>query len=160
MDIRVGQGVDIHRFAEGRRCVLGGVEIPHKVGLLGHSDADVLIHALMDAILGASGQRDIGYLFPDTDTAFKDADSCVLLKRVWDLTRKDGWTINNADISLLAEAPRIKPYVTQMQARIAEVLGCEPARITIKATTTEKLGFVGREEGIVAMAVVLISRPS
>jgi 2-C-methyl-D-erythritol 2,4-cyclodiphosphate synthase len=159
MDIRIGQGVDIHRFAEGRRCVLGGVEIPHSVGLLGHSDADVLIHALMDAILGASGQRDIGYLFPDTDSAFKDADSCVLLKRVWDLASKEGWTLNNADISLLAEAPRIKPYVTQMQTRIAEVLGCDSARITIKATTTEKLGFVGREEGIVAMAVVLLSRP-
>lgn len=159
MDIRIGQGVDIHRFAEGRRCVLGGVEIPHSVGLLGHSDADVLIHALMDAILGASGQRDIGYLFPDTDSAFKDADSCVLLKRVWDLATKEGWTLNNADISLLAEAPRIKPYVTQMQTRIAEVLGCDSARITIKATTTEKLGFVGREEGIVAMAVVLLSRP-
>ncbi len=159
MDIRIGQGVDIHRFAEGRRCVLGGVEIPHSVGLLGHSDADVLIHALMDAILGASGQRDIGYLFPDTDSAFKDADSCVLLKRVWDLATKEGWTLNNADISLLAEAPRIKPYVTQMQTRIAEVLGCDSAQITIKATTTEKLGFVGREEGIVAMAVVLLSRP-
>jgi 2-C-methyl-D-erythritol 2,4-cyclodiphosphate synthase len=159
MDIRIGQGVDIHRFAEGRRCVLGGVEIPHSVGLLGHSDADVLIHALMDAILGASGQRDIGYLFPDTDSAFKDADSCVLLKRVWDLASKEGWTLNNADISLLAEAPRIKPYVTQMQTRIAEVLGCDSAQITIKATTTEKLGFVGREEGIVAMAVVLLSRP-
>ena len=113
----------------------------------------------MDAILGASGQRDIGYLFPDTDSAFKDADSCVLLKRVWDLATKEGWTINNADISLLAEAPRIKPYVTQMQTRIAEVLGCDSAQITIKATTTEKLGFVGREEGIVAMAVVLLSRP-
>ena len=159
MDIRIGQGVDIHRFAEGRRCVLGGVEIPHRVGLLGHSDADVLIHALMDAILGASGQRDIGYLFPDTDSAFKDADSCVLLKRVWDLATKEGWTLSNADISLLAEAPRIKPYVTQMQTRIAEVLGCDSAQITIKATTTEKLGFVGREEGIVAMAVVLLSRP-
>lgn len=159
MDIRIGQGVDIHRFAEGRRCVLGGVEIPHSVGLLGHSDADVLIHALMDAILGASGQRDIGYLFPDTDSAFKDADSCVLLKRVWDLATKEGWTLSNADISLLAEAPRIKPYVTQMQTRIAEVLGCDSAQITIKATTTEKLGFVGREEGIVAMAVVLLSRP-
>ena len=159
MDIRIGQGVDIHRFAEGRRCVLGGVEIPHSVGLLGHSDADVLIHALMDAILGASGQRDIGYLFPDTDSAFKDADSCVLLKRVWDLATKEGWTLSNADISLLAEAPRIKPYVTQMQTRIAEVLGCDSAQITIKATTTEKLGFVGREEGIVAMAVVLLSCP-
>lgn len=159
MDIRVGQGIDVHRFAEGRRCVLGGVEIPHSKGLLGHSDADVLIHALMDAILGASGQRDIGYLFPDTDSAFKDADSCVLLKRVWEIAVKDGWTLNNADMSLLAEAPRIKPYVAEMQGRIAGVLGCDPARITIKATTTEKLGFVGREEGIVATAVVLLSRP-
>ncbi len=159
MDIRVGQGIDVHRFAEGRRCVLGGVEIPHSKGLLGHSDADVLIHALMDAILGASGQRDIGYLFPDTDSAFKDADSCMLLKRVWELASKEGWTLNNADISLLAEAPRVKPYVAEMQGRIADVLGCEPSRITIKATTTEKLGFVGREEGIVATAVVLLSRP-
>jgi 2-C-methyl-D-erythritol 2,4-cyclodiphosphate synthase len=158
MDIRVGQGIDVHQFSEGRRCVLGGVEIPHAKGLLGHSDADVLVHALMDAVLGAIGQRDIGTLFPDTDQAFKDADSIELLRKVWAIASGDGWRLQNADMTLLAEAPKVKPYVAQMIARIAGALATEDARITIKATTTEKLGFVGRQEGVVATAVVLLSR--
>lgn len=158
MDLRIGQGIDVHQFAEGRRCVLGGVEIPHSRGLLGHSDADVLVHALMDAILGALGQRDIGTLFPDTDEAFKGADSCGLLGTVWEAARRDGWSLVNADITVLAEAPKIKPHVSAMQAKLAGILRVLPDRIAIKATTTERLGFVGREEGIVASAVVLLQR--
>jgi 2-C-methyl-D-erythritol 2,4-cyclodiphosphate synthase len=158
MDFRVGQGIDIHPFQEGRRCVLGGVEIPSSKGLQGHSDADALVHALMDAILGAIGRRDIGTLFPDTDASFKDADSCELLRRVWVLATSEGWSLVNADITLLAEVPKVKPYVTQMQERLSDILGAEPSRVTIKATTTERLGFIGREEGVLASAVVLITR--
>lgn len=158
MDIRIGQGVDVHQFAEGRRCVLGGVEIPHEKGLLGHSDADVLTHALMDAILGAIGSRDIGTLFPDTDSAYKDADSVGLLRRVREVAVREGWSLINADITLLAEAPRIKPHVSRMCERLSEALECSPSQITIKATTMENMGFVGREEGIMASAVVLMRR--
>jgi 2-C-methyl-D-erythritol 2,4-cyclodiphosphate synthase len=158
MDIRIGQGIDIHPFQEGRRCVLGGVEIPSAKGLLGHSDADALVHALIDAILGAMGQRDIGTLFPDTDQSFKDADSCELLRQVWTLARSEGWSLGNADVTLLAQVPKVKPYVEQMQSKLSGILGCEPQRVTIKATTTEKLGFVGREEGVLASAVVLLRR--
>jgi len=158
MDFRIGQGMDIHPFQEGRRCVLGGIEIPSSKGLKGHSDADALVHALMDAILGAIGRRDIGTLFPDTDHAFKDADSCELLRRVWALATSEGWSLVNADLTLLAEVPKVKPYVTEMQAKLATILGVEPCRVTIKATTTERLGFVGREEGVLASAVVLITR--
>ena len=158
MDLRIGQGIDIHPFQEGRRCVLGGVEIPSDKGLLGHSDADALVHALIDAILGALGQRDIGTLFPDTDQSYKDADSCVLLSKVWELARRGGWSLVNADMTLLAEVPKVKPYVSQMQARLSKVLQCAAERITIKATTTEKLGFVGRQEGVLASAVVLLQR--
>lgn len=158
MDLRIGQGIDVHQFAEGRPCILGGVEIPHFRGLLGHSDADVLVHAFIDAILGAIGQRDIGTLFPDTDEAFKGADSCGLLAVVWETARKEGWSLVNADITVLAEAPKIKPHVSAMQLKLSAIVGVTPERITIKATTTEKLGFVGREEGIVASAVVLVQR--
>ena len=158
MDIRIGQGIDIHPFQEGRRCVLGGVEIPSAKGLLGHSDADALVHALIDAILGAMGQRDIGTLFPDTDQSFKDADSCELLRQVWTLARREGWSLGNADVTLLAQVPKVKPYVEQMQSKLSGILGCEPQRVTIKATTSEKLGFVGREEGVLASAVVLLRR--
>jgi 2-C-methyl-D-erythritol 2,4-cyclodiphosphate synthase len=158
MDFRIGQGIDIHPFQEGRRCVLGGVEIPGSKGLQGHSDADALVHALMDAILGAIGRRDIGTLFPDTDASFKDADSCELLRRVWTLATREGWALVNADITLLAEVPKVKPYVTRMQERLSGILGTELTRVTIKATTTERLGFVGREEGVLASAVVLIKR--
>ncbi len=158
MDLRIGQGIDIHRFKAGRRCILGGVEIPSEVGLLGHSDADALTHALMDAVLGAIGQRDIGTLFPDTDAAFKDADSIVLLAKVWGIAKAAGWRIVNADISLLAQIPKVNPYVTEMRERLSAVLECELERVTIKATTSEKLGFIGREEGVLASAVVLIQR--
>lgn len=158
MDLRIGQGIDVHQFAEGRPCILGGVEIPHFRGLLGHSDADVLVHAFIDAILGAIGQRDIGTLFPDTDEAFKGADSCGLLAVVWETARKERWSLVNADITVLAEAPKIKPHVSAMQLKLSAIVGVTPERITIKATTTEKLGFVGREEGIVASAVVLVQR--
>ncbi len=158
MDFRIGQGIDIHPFQEGRRCVLGGVEIPSPKGLQGHSDADALVHALMDAILGAIGRRDIGTLFPDSDASLKDADSCELLRRVWALATSEGWLLVNADMTLLAEVPKVKPYVTQMQARLSDILGAEPSRVTIKATTTERLGFIGREEGVLASAVVLITR--
>ena len=158
MDLRIGQGIDVHQFAEGRRCVLGGVEIPHAKGLLGHSDADVLTHALMDAILGAIGGRDIGTLFPDTDAAYKDADSLVLLLKVWEVATAAGWRLVNADITLLAEAPKVKPHVPMMRERLSSVLGCSADQIAIKATTMEKMGFVGREEGVVASAVVLLSK--
>jgi 2-C-methyl-D-erythritol 2,4-cyclodiphosphate synthase len=158
MDLRIGQGIDVHQFADGRRCVLGGIEIPHARGLLGHSDADVLTHALMDAILGAIGGRDIGTLFPDTDAAYKDADSVELLKKVWEVAAKERWSLVNADITLLAEAPKVKAHVPQMRERLSAVLGCDPSQITIKATTMERMGFVGREEGIVASAVVLVRR--
>ena len=158
MDLRVGQGIDVHQFAEGRRCVLGGVEIPHAKGLLGHSDADVLTHALMDAILGAIGGRDIGTLFPDTDAAYKDADSLVLLQKVWQVATHAGWRLVNADITLLAEAPKVKPHVQTMRERLSTILQCSPDQIAIKATTMEKMGSIGREEGIVASAVVLLSR--
>jgi 2-C-methyl-D-erythritol 2,4-cyclodiphosphate synthase len=158
MELRIGQGFDVHRFAEGRRCVLGGVEIPHVKGLLGHSDADVLTHALMDAILGAIGGRDIGTLFPDTDPAFKDADSIVLLQKVWGIAHSEGWRLVNADISVLAEAPKLKPHISAMLERLSGALRCSPSQLAVKATTTEKLGFVGREEGIVANAVVLLTR--
>lgn len=156
--MRIGQGIDVHPFAVGRRCVIGGVEIPNEVGLAGHSDADALVHALIDAILGALGQRDIGTLFPDTDGSFKDIDSCELLARVWRTAQADGWTLGNADVTLLAERPRIKPYVESMRQRLGGVMECDPARVTVKATTTEQLGFVGRGEGVYASAVVLLQR--
>jgi 2-C-methyl-D-erythritol 2,4-cyclodiphosphate synthase len=158
MDLRIGQGIDVHQFAEGRRCVLGGVEIPHTRGLLGHSDADVLTHALMDAILGAIGGRDIGTLFPDTEAAFKDADSIELLKKVWQVATRERWSLVNADITLLAEAPKVKPHVPTMRERLSAALGSDPSQITIKATTMERMGFVGREEGVMASAVVLLRR--
>ena len=157
-ELRIGQGIDIHPFADGRACVLGGVTIPHARGLLGHSDADALVHALIDAILGATGQRDIGTLFPDTDQAYKGANSCELLRRVWAITSAERWRVVNADITVLAEAPKIKPYVPMMISKLSEILCCSPDRLAIKATTTERLGFVGREDGVVASAVVLLER--
>ena len=158
MDIRIGQGIDIHQFQEGRRCVLGGVEIPAARGLLGHSDADALTHAVMDAVLGALGRRDIGTLFPDSDAKYKDADSIQLLQKVWSIAREEGWHLVNADVTLLAQVPKVSPYVAQMQERLSTVFGCDSNRITIKATTTERLGFIGREEGVLASAVVLLQR--
>jgi 2-C-methyl-D-erythritol 2,4-cyclodiphosphate synthase len=159
MDLRIGQGIDIHPFQEGRRCVLGGVEIPHAKGLQGHSDADALVHALIDAILGATGKRDIGTLFPDTSSEFKDIDSCELLRRVWATTTEVKWQLVNADITVLAEVPKLQPHISSMVERLSGILGVSHDRITIKATTTERLGFVGRQEGVLASAVVLLQRP-
>ncbi len=157
-DLRIGHGIDIHPFQAGRRCVLGGIEIPHAKGLQGHSDADALVHALIDAILGATGKRDIGTLFPDSDAQYKDADSCELLARVWSLVSTDGWRVVNADMTVLAEAPKLKPHISQMVEKLAQILECNTDRLAIKATTTERLGFVGREEGVLASAVILLQR--
>ena len=159
MEIRIGQGIDIHPFAEGRRCILGGIEIPGAArGLQGHSDADALLHALIDALLGAMGERDIGTLFPDDDQSLKGIDSSLLLAKVWDIATSAGWSLVNADMTLLAEVPRVKPYVQAMREKMAGILTSEPSRITVKATTTEKLGFIGREEGVLASCVVLLQR--
>lgn len=154
--IRVGQGYDVHRLAEGRKCIIGGVEIPFEKGLLGHSDADVLLHAISDAVLGALGRGDIGRHFPDTDPAFKDADSVDLLKRVWAFAQADGWRLGNVDATVIAERPKLGKYIPQMQETIARALEADASQVNVKATTSEKLGFVGREEGIASMAVVCL----
>lgn len=158
MDLRIGQGIDVHRFQENRKCILGGIEIPHARGLIGHSDADVIIHALMDAILGAAGNRDIGTLFPDTDPSYKDADSCELLREVWRKVSDDGWQLVNADITVLAEAPKLKPYIQQMRDKLSGALNVAASQVAIKATTMETMGFIGREEGILASVIVLLMR--
>jgi len=155
-EFRVGQGFDIHPFAEGRRLVLGGIEIKHDRGLAGHSDADVLTHAIMDALLGAVGLGDIGRHFPDTDAGYRDINSLVLLKDVCGKVTGRGWRIANIDATVIAERPKIASAMARMQERLAEAAGIEPDQINIKATTAEKLGFVGREEGIAALAVALI----
>ncbi|MDO8848190.1 MAG: 2-C-methyl-D-erythritol 2,4-cyclodiphosphate synthase [Coriobacteriia bacterium] len=157
-DLRVGIGYDVHAFAEGRALVLGGVEVPNGVGLVGHSDADVLVHALMDAILGAMRKGDIGRLFPDTDPAYAGISSLELLTRVSSLMAEGGFRLIDADTVLVLERPRIAPYRHEMRARIAEALGVEVERVGVKATTTEGLGFEGRGEGIGAQAVVLLER--
>lgn len=156
MTIRVGQGFDVHAFASGRKCIIGGVDIPFEKGLLGHSDADVLLHAVSDAIFGALGQGDIGKHFPDTDPQYKDADSLQLLAQVWGLAKKMGYRLGNLDATVIAQRPKMAPHIPQMAANIAELLGAEASQINIKATTTEKLGFTGREEGIAAQAVVCL----
>lgn len=152
----VGFGYDVHRLAEGRKLILGGVEIPHTRGLDGHSDADVILHALMDALLGAAGLRDIGHHFPPSDPAYKGADSLKLLAHVVDLLAQEGFRPVNCDITLLAERPKIGPHVEQMRERISATLGLAPRRVGIKATTNEKMGFVGEEQGMAAYAVALI----
>ncbi len=157
-ELRIGLGNDVHAFVEGRPLVLGGVRIPHTHGLAGHSDADAVLHAICDAVLGATGQGDIGTRFPNTDLRWKDADSKDLLAAVWGDVSAMGWSLVNADISILAEAPKLNPHVPEMKRGIAAILGVEVERIGVKATTTEKLGFVGRQEGILASAVVLLSR--
>lgn len=157
--IRVGQGFDVHRFAlpeEGRPLVLMGLNIPHDRGLAGHSDADVMVHALMDALLGAAGLGDIGQHFPDTDAAYKGADSTVLLERVMADLQARGWRVGNADVLLIGERPKIGPHREAMRARIAPLLGIPVEALNVKATTTEKLGFTGRGEGLAAQAVVLL----
>jgi 2-C-methyl-D-erythritol 2,4-cyclodiphosphate synthase len=158
MNIRIGNGYDIHQLSFDRRLILGGVEIPHDRGLLGHSDADVLTHAIMDAMLGALSLGDIGLYFPPTDPQWKGADSLVLLAKVNQLIRDRGWQIGNIDSVVVAERPKLKPHIQQMRSRLAEVLEVQPEQIGIKATTNEKLGPVGREEGIAAYAVALLQQ--
>lgn len=155
---RVGQGFDVHQLAEGRRCIIGGVDIPYEKGLLGHSDADVLLHTVADACLGAIGEGDIGKHFPDTDEAYKDADSKVLLKHVWELVEEKGYQLGNLDCTIIAQAPKMAPYIDEMRVNIASILKADPSRINVKATTTEKLGFTGRKEGIAAQAVILLQK--
>lgn len=154
--LHIGHGYDVHAFAEGRRLVLGGVDIPHARGLAGHSDADVLAHALMDALLGAMRADDIGALFPDTDPAYEGADSLVLLARVADLVRERGWHIQDVDCTIAAQAPKLAPHRTEMRTRLAAAMDVPVEAVGVKATTTERLGFVGREEGIAAWAVALL----
>ena len=153
---RIGQGYDVHRLVEGRDLWICGIKIEHTHGLLGHSDADVAIQALCDAILGALALRDIGYHFPDTDPAYKGADSKRLLAEVCRLIRDRGWEIENTDLTIMAEAPKFKPHIESMQAKLAEVMGIDADRVSVKATTTEGLGFTGRREGIAANAVALL----
>jgi 2-C-methyl-D-erythritol 2,4-cyclodiphosphate synthase len=155
---RIGQGFDVHRFGPRRRLVLGGVEIPHPLGLEGHSDADVLTHAICDALLGAAGLGDIGVHFPDTDAAYRDADSLGLLAHVAGLLAKEGWRIGNIDSTIIAQAPKVAPHIGPMRERLATACGIDAGQIGIKATTSEGLGFTGRGEGIAAMAAALIVR--
>lgn len=154
--MRTGIGVDAHRFAEGRVLVLGGLEFPGSRGLSGHSDADVVLHALMDALLGACGAGDIGEMFPDTDPAYKDASSMELLERVMGAVRERGFGVVNADVVVMCEEPRVGPHREAMRSNIAQALGIDPGAVSVKGTTTEGMGFTGRGEGIVAMAAVLI----
>lgn len=156
--LRIGHGYDVHQFAEGRKLILGGVEIPSAKGLLGHSDADVLAHALMDAVLGAMRAPDIGQLFPDTDPAYEGADSMKLLHEVGNLMRREGFELVDADTTIAAQVPKLAPYKDQMRCRMADALGVPAERIGVKATTTEHLGFVGRKEGIASWAVVLLEK--
>ena len=156
--MRIGHGYDVHRLVEGRKLILGGVEIPHYYGLLGHSDADVLTHAVMDALLGAAGLWDIGHAFPDTDAAFKDISSMVLLGRVMEMLQEQGYTVVNVDSTILAQAPKLAPFIPQMKINLARVMGILPEQVNVKATTEEKLGFTGREEGMAAHAVCLIEK--
>lgn len=154
--IRVGQGFDVHQLVEGRKCIIGGVDIPYEKGLLGHSDADVLLHAITDAVLGALALGDIGKHFPDTAAEYKDADSVVLLERVWALIKERGYKLGNVDATIIAQAPKMLPYIDAMREVIARVLEAELSQVNVKATTTEKLGFPGRGEGIAAQSVVLL----
>lgn len=156
--IRIGQGFDVHAFAEDRKLILGGIEIPHTKGLLGHSDADVLLHTIADAALGAIAAGDIGKHFPDTDPEFKDADSAKLLQHVYALVKQQGYELSNLDATVIAQAPKLRPYIDTMRARIAELLEADIEQINVKATTTEWLGFTGREEGIACQAVILLKR--
>lgn len=158
MKTRVGFGFDVHRLVENRELWLGGIRIDHTLGLLGHSDADVLIHALCDALLGAANLRDIGYHFPDTAGEYKNIDSKILLRRTMELVRAKGYEFGNADITVCAERPKLNPHIPRMQQTLAECMGIDPDDFSIKATTTEKLGFTGREEGISVYAVVLIQK--
>ncbi|EKN69195.1 2-C-methyl-D-erythritol 2,4-cyclodiphosphate synthase [Neobacillus bataviensis LMG 21833] len=155
---RIGQGFDVHQLTEGRPLIIGGITIPYEKGLLGHSDADVLLHTVSDACLGAIGEGDIGKHFPDTDPNFKDADSAKLMEHVWMLVKEKGYELVNADCTIIAQKPKMAPYIEQMRSRIAELLEAAPEQINVKATTTEKLGFTGRGEGIASQVVVLLKK--
>ena len=156
--LRVGHGYDVHRLVEGRALILGGVTVPFDRGLLGHSDADVLTHAVMDALLGAAALGDIGKLFPDSDAAYAGADSITLLERVTALLREHGWQVGNVDATVVAQAPKLAPYVPDMRRRLAEAMGLDVDCVSVKATTEERLGFTGSGEGMAAHAVALIER--
>ena len=156
MDIRVGHGFDVHAFAEGRKLVIGGVEIAHPLGLLGHSDADVLLHAVCDALLGAAGQGDIGRHFPDSDERYRGIDSRELLRHVAALLKAQGWLAGNVDATVVAQAPKLAPHIEALCTNLAAALGVAVGQVNVKATTTERLGFTGREEGIAAHAVALL----
>jgi len=157
-NLRIGHGYDVHRLVEGRRLILGGVEVPHTLGLLGHSDADVLTHAVMDALLGAAGLGDIGRHFPDTDPAYAGADSLKLLDYVVELLEAQGWKVGNVDATILAQRPKLAPHLEQMRENLAARMKVEPEQVNVKATTEEKLGFTGAEEGIASHAVCLLER--
>lgn len=156
--LRVGHGYDVHRLVEGRALILGGVTVPFDRGLLGHSDADVLTHAVMDALLGAAALGDIGKLFPDSDAAYAGADSIALLERVTALLREHGWQVGNVDATVVAQTPKLAPYIPEMRRRLAEAMGLDVDCVSVKATTEEKLGFTGSGEGMAAHAVALIER--
>ncbi|HQE11847.1 MAG TPA: 2-C-methyl-D-erythritol 2,4-cyclodiphosphate synthase [Flavipsychrobacter sp.] len=158
MAYRIGQGIDFHQLVEGRDLWLGGVKIPHHKGCIGHSDADVLLHAICDALLGSLSLGDIGYHFPDTDPAYKNIDSKVLLRRCYNMVREKGYWLVNIDSTLLLQAPKIKPYVSQMQETIARIVHLGVDDVSIKATTTEQLSFIGRQEGVVATANILLQK--
>lgn len=157
---RIGQGFDVHQLVEGRPLIIGGITIPHDKGLLGHSDADVLLHTIADACLGAIAAGDIGKHFPDTDPSFKDADSAKLLTHVWELVKNQGYELGNIDCTIIAQKPKMRPYIDQMRERIAELLEASIDQVNVKATTTEQLGFTGRGEGIASQATVLITKRS
>jgi 2-C-methyl-D-erythritol 2,4-cyclodiphosphate synthase len=155
---RIGQGFDVHQLTEGRPLIMGGITIPYEKGLLGHSDADVLLHAVADGCLGAIAAGDIGKHFPDTDPEFKDADSAKLLQHVWVLVKDQGYELGNIDCTIIAQKPKMAPYIEEMRARIAELLEADITQVNVKATTSEKLGFTGRGEGIAAQTTVLIKK--
>lgn len=154
--MRIGQGFDVHAFEEGRPLIIGGITVPHERGLVGHSDADVLLHTITDAALGAIGEGDIGRHFPDTDPAFKDADSAKLLTHCWEIIKQKGYALGNVDCTIIAQRPKMAPHIPAMRKRIAELLEADESQVNVKATTTEKLGFPGREEGIAALATILL----
>jgi len=156
--MRIGHGYDVHKLVPNRKLILGGVEVPHTVGLLGHSDADVLTHALMDALLGAASLGDIGHLFPDNDPAYEGADSIQLLREVMKRLKAEDWKLGNADITVLAQAPKLAPHIEKMREILADAMNCSVSQVSVKATTEEGLGFTGAKEGIAAHAVVLIEK--
>ena len=154
--LRIGQGFDVHEFADNRPLIIGGITIPYERGLIGHSDADVLLHTITDAALGAIGEGDIGRHFPDTDPDFKDADSAKLLEHIWKLVDARGYKLGNVDCTIIAQEPKMAPYIEEIRAKVAELLQADVSQVNVKATTTEKLGFTGREEGIASLATILL----